>query len=523
MRRRPFLFLPLLAAAPAMGPAVVRPAAGQAAPLRVAFDAEWTSLDPHFHSFPYNLSVAHHLFDALVEHDADQQVIPRLALRWEAVEPNRWRFHLRDDARFADGAPVTASDVAASVERIRSIRNSPGPLTSVIRPIAATAAPDPRTVEFTTSEPTPALPSLLTSVYIVPARLRDAPTEAFNSGEAQQGSGPYRFAAYRRGDRLELVRNPAHWHKAADWDRLELRIIANAAGREAALLSRDVDFIVNPSTTGLDRLSRDPAVAVHRATSTRITYLQVHQGPQPLADMGATGGRNPFADPRVRRAVSLAIPREALVARVLDGLAVPASQVVPPGQSGFEPSLKVEAADPEAARKLLAEAGWAGGFDVRLSTPSDRNLNGRRVAEAIGAALTRIGIRVSVNAVPLSVWVAEWRRGLYSMVMHGAGPVPVTWTLVPQLTGTKDMAGGFGPSNESFYSNPALDQVMRQALGEIDTAKREALLREAAQMIRAETAVVPLYHEAALWASRANLGFAARADTLTYATAIRPR
>ncbi len=514
MRRRPFLFLPLLAATPAFA---------QPAPMRVAFDAEWTSLDPHFHSFPYNLSVAHHLFDALVEHDADQQVVPRLAVRWQAVEANRWRFDLRSDARFADGAPVTAADVVASIERIRSIRNSPGPLTGVIRPITAATAVDAATVEFTTSEPTPALPALLTSVYVVPARLRDAPTEAFNSGEAQQGSGPFRFGAYRRGDRLELTRAPGHWAGMPAWERVELRIIPNTAGREAALLAGDVDFIVNPSTTGLDRLSRDPAIAVHRATSTRLTYLQVHQGPAPLADMAGTAGRNPFADARVRRAVSLALPREALVARGLDGLGIAASQIVPPGQSGFDPALTVEPPDPDAARRLMTEAGWGQGFEVRLSTPSDRNLNGRRIAEAIGASLTRIGIRVAVNAVPLSIWAAEWRRGLYSMVMHGAGPVPVTWTLVPQMVGTKDMAGGFGPSNESMYSNPALDAVMRQALGEIDTARREALLHRAAQTIRAETAIVPLYHEAALWASRAGLSFAARADTLTYADAIRPR
>ena len=518
MRRRTLLTVPLLAAIPAAAPALA-----QDAPLRVAFDAEWTSLDPHFHSFPYNLSVAHHLFDSLVDHDAEQHVVPRLATKWEATEPNRWRFHMRDDARFRDGAPVTAADVVASVARIRGIKNSPGPLTSVIRPVAAVTALDPHTVEFTTSAPTPALPSLLTAVYIVPARLQDAPTEAFNTGEAQLGSGPFRFVAYRRGDRLELARNPDHWAKPPAWDRVELRIIAVSGSREAALLAGDVDFIVNPSTTSLERLTANPATAVHRAISTRITYLQMHQGPQPLADMGGTNGRNPFADPRVRRAVSLAIPREALVARVLDGLAVPASQIIPPGQSGYDKALHVEKADPEAARKLLADAGWGSGFDVRLSTPSDRNMNGRRVAEAIAASLTRMGIRVSVNAVPLSVWVAEWRRGLYSMVMHGAGPAPVPWTLVPQLTGTKNMAGGFGPSNESFYSNPELDKVMRAALGEIDTARREALLHQAAETIRRETAVIPLYHEAALWASRADLAFAARADTLTYADEIRPK
>jgi peptide/nickel transport system substrate-binding protein len=490
---------------------------------RVAFDAEWTSLDPHFHSFPYNLSVAYHLFDSLTGHDADQKPVPRLAESWEATDTDRWVFRLRGDARFLDGTPVTAADVAASIARIRAVRGSPGSLIPIVRTISAIETPDPRTVVIRTSEPTPALPSLLTSVFVAPARLSEAPAEDFNSGAAQQGSGPFRFVAYRRGDRLELARNPNHWAGAVPWERAELRIVTNAAAREAGLLAGDLDLIVNPPTVGIERLARDPRFAVHRAISTRITYLQVHQGERPLADMTGTDGRNPFADARVRRAVSLAIPREAIVARVLDGLAVPASQIIPPGQSGFDETLRVEPVDIEAARRLMAEAGWANGFGVRFSTPSDRNLNGRRVAEAIAASLTRIGIRTEVNAVPLSVYVAEWRRGVYSMVMHGAGPVPVTWTLVPQLAGTKDIPGGFGPSNESFYSNAALDRLMRAALGEIDTPRREAMLQEAARTIRAETAIVPLHHEAALWASRAGLSFAARADTLTYVTDLRPR
>jgi peptide/nickel transport system substrate-binding protein len=501
------------------------PRAGQtrtAGTLRIAFDAEWTSLDPHFHSFPYNLSVGYHLFDALTAHDATQQAVPRLAQSWRPLGTEGWEFSLRDDARFQDGSPVSAADVVASIARIRAVRNSPGPLTTVIRPVSEVTAKDARTVTVMTSVPTPALPNLMTSVFILPARLAEATGEDFATGRAQVGSGPFKFVSYARGDRLVLEPNPVHWGAKPAWSRTELRIIPNAGAREAALLAGDVDFIVNPSTTSVARLKADPNFLIHQAVSTRITYLQVHQGETPKADMGGTGGKNPFADARVRRAVSLAIPRQAICERILDGLAVPASQIIGPGQSGHDPSLAVEAPDPDQARRLLAEAGWGQGFEVRLSTPSDRNMNGRRVAEAIAASLTRIGIRVAVNAVPLNVWLAEWRRGEYSMVLHGAGPVPVTWTLVPQLVGTKDMAAGFGPSNESHYSNPALDAVMRQALAEIDTAKREALLHQAARTIRAETALIPLHHEAAVWASRKGLSFAARSDTLTYATEIRP-
>jgi peptide/nickel transport system substrate-binding protein len=490
--------------------------------IRVAFDAEWTSLDPHFHTFPYNLSVAFHLFDALTMHDANQVARPRLAESWRAIGSDRWEFTLRGDARFADGTPVTAADVVAAIARIRAVRNSPGPLTTVIRPITEAVAIDARTVQFVTSVPTPMLPDLLSAVFILPARLAEAPVEAFADGSAQLGSGPFRFSSYARGDRLVLERNAAHWGQPAPWQRVELRIVPNAAAREAALAAGDVDFIVNPTTVGVERLARDPRFAVHKATSTRITYLQLHQGAEPKADMPGTDGRNPLADARVRRAISLAIPREAIAARTLDGLAVPAGQIIPPGHSGHDPALPVEPQDPDAARRLLAEAGWGAGFELRISTPSDRNMNGRRVTETIAAALTRIGIRAQVNAVPLNVWLAEWRRGQYSAVMHGAGPVPVPWTLLPQLVATKDSAAGLGASNESFFSNAGLDGLVRRALGEIDQGAREALLHQAARIVREETAVIPLHHEAALWASRAGLAFTARSDTLTYATDIMP-
>jgi peptide/nickel transport system substrate-binding protein len=508
-------------AATAIALALVQPAPAQT--IRVAFDAEWTSLDPHFHTFPYNLSAAFHLFDALTMHDANQVARPRLAESWRAIGTDRWEFMLRGDAKFADGAPVTASDVVASIARIRAVRNSPGPLTTVIRPIKEAIAVDARTVAFITSVPTPTLPDLLSAVFILPARLAEAPVESFADGRSQVGSGPFRFVAYARGDRLVLERNPAHWGPPAPWQRVELRIIPNAAAREAALAAGDVDFIVNPTTIGVERLAADPRFAVHKATSTRITYLQLHQGAEPKPDMPGTEGRNPLADPRVRRAISLAIPREAISARVLDGLAVPAGQIIPPGHSGHDPALAVEPQDLDGARKLLAEAGWGGGFELRISTPADRNMNGRRVTETIAAQLTRIGIRAQVNAVPLNVWLADWRRGQYSAVMHGAGPVPVPWTLLPQLVATKDTAAGLGASNESLFSSPPLDRLVQAALAEIDTARREALLHQAAAIVRAETAVVPLHHEAALWASRAGLAFTARSDTLTYVTDIVPR
>ena len=490
--------------------------------LRVAYDTEWSALDPHYHTFPYNISISHNFFDALVTTDAALRPSPALAESWQALDANTWEFRLREGVRFSDGAALGPDDVIASIRRIPLVPNSPGPLTPYVRTVSTIEAKDAHTLILRTSEPTPFLPALLANVFIIPARLAGATTAQFNSGEAVIGSGPYRFVSYARGDRLTVARNDTYWGRRPDWDRVEIRIMTNAPSREAALLAHDVDFIINPSPSSAATLAANPGVVLYKVASTRITYLQMNQEATVLPDLKGTGGRNPFADARVRRAISLAIPRPAITTRVLEELAMPAGQIIAPGQFGFDPSIAVEGPDPEAARRLLAEAGWGSGFEVSLATPSDRNLNGTQVAQAIAAALTRIGIRTSVNAAPLEVYISSWRKGTYSMYMHGAGPVPVAALLLPQMVGTKDPKTAFGVSNESGFSNPALDEVMRTAFREIDAGKREALLQQAARGIRDETAIVPLHHEFVLWASRRGLAFQPRPDSLTYLDDITP-
>ncbi len=507
----------------AIGLAVTLAGGAGAQSLRIGFDTEWTSIDPHFHSFPHNLSISHHVFDALIGTDAQLRLVPGLATSWRAIDAKTWEFKLRPGVKFHDGADFGAEDVAATLARIPKVPNSPGPITTFTRPITSWQVVDPHTIRLVTNEPSPILLEMLTNVYIVPRHLAEATTEQFNAGKATIGTGPYRFVEWSRGARLTLERNDAYWGTKASWPRVEIRILTNTAAREAALLSRDVDFILSPSTISLERLSKDPNIAVHKAPSTRITYLQFNQGTEILPDLKGTDGRNPFADPRVRKAVSMAIPREAIAERIMDGLSLPAGQLIAPGQFGHNPAIKIERYDIDGARKLLAEAGWAKGFEVALATPSDRNVNGTKIAETIAGSLTRIGIKTTVAAVPLNVYIAEWRKGRYSFYMHGAGPPPSASLLVPQLGATKDMAKAMGVSNESFYSNLKLDAVIRAGMEQVDNAAREKLLFQAAEMIRDDTAVISLHYEAVVWASRKDRTFEGRSDGRSHAMEILPR
>lgn len=512
----------LLAAASA-APFIARAAQAQrpADELRVGLATEWTSLDPHYHSFPANLSISHHVFEALTATDVRERAVPALAESWRALGRDGWEFRLRAGAKFADGMALTAADVKASLERVPRIQNSPGPLTVFTRPIAAIETPDPRTLIIRTREPSPNLPIMLSAVYVIPAaHAADATGERFNTVAAIIGSGPFRFASWQRGDRLIMEPNPNFTGPAVPWRRVEYRIMTNTASREAALLAGDIDFIQSPSTTSVPRLRADQRLKVVQAPSTRITYMQFHQGPQALEDLRGTDGRNPFADARVRRAVSLCLPRQAIAERVMEGLSVPSGQIVAPDRFGFDASLGIEPFDQAQARALLEQAGFGGGFEVALSTPNDRNINGVAIAQATAQSLARVGVRVNVNAVPLNVWLTQWRGGRYSFLMHGFGPPLESLQPIAAMVHTKNTQAGLGVSNESGFSNAELDRIIEAALAEIDDAARERLMRAAAQIVRRETAVICVHHEMIVYASRAAFAHVARGDERLYATDI---
>jgi peptide/nickel transport system substrate-binding protein len=502
-------------------PALRTPALAQAQPdlLRIAVATEWFALDPHFHTFPANLSMAHHVFDALTEIDPEGRLLPRLAEEWSPRGTEGWVFRLRGDAKFSDGTQVTAEDVKATLARVAAVQ-TPARLTIYTRTIASAEVIDARTIFLRTESPDPFLPRLLSAIYIIQKRFEQAPLAAFNSMEAAIGSGPFRYAGWQRGQGLTLQRNDLHWGQKPDWRQVDYRVITNTAAREAALLAGDVDFIQSPSTTSVDRLAGERGLQVARVPSARVTYVQMHQGPEPLADMKTANGKNPFADARVRRALSLSIPREAIRERIMGGLSQAAGQIVPPGYDGFNAALGIEPYDLAQAEALLKEAGWADGFEVTFTTPNDRNVNGVRVVQTIAAALRRLNIRAEVNAVPLTVQQTTWRQGKQSLFMQGAGPLVQPYLSVVSLTHTKQAARGLGTNNESFFSNAALDEVIGKSLVEIDTASRTALMERAAGLVREHTAIIPVHHEIIVHAARSTLKVFARADERIHASEI---
>lgn len=502
-----------------------------AAELRIGLAADVTSLDPHFLNVAPNNNAAWHVFDALVHVDANARLVPGLALSWRATGPTTWEFKLRRGVKFHDGSDFTAEDVMFSLERPATLVASPGPFTGFVKAIIAKKVIDPWTLQFNTAAPYAMLPYDLNSIFIVSKKAAaGASTADFDSGRAAIGTGPYKLVRFARGERIELARNYAYWGekngKRAAWDRVTLRILPADTARIAALLARDVDAIENIPTADLTRLRTNPDFRLEQKVSWRTLFLHMDQyrdHPPGVSDKaGKPLAQNPFKDARVRLAISKAINRRAIVERVMEGYAIAAGNLVSPPVFGHVAALKAEAYDAQAAKKLLAEAGYPNGFALALHAPNNRYINDEQIAQAVAQMLARVGIQVRVETMPASVYFAKARAGEFSFPLLGWGSFSGDLAL-RALLATANADKGYGAWNWGRYSNPKMDALLEQGFATLDEAKREALARAAATLALKDAPVILLHHQLASWAMKKSIAYEARTDEYTFAQDFRPR
>jgi peptide/nickel transport system substrate-binding protein len=487
------------------------PAASQT--LRVAVSSPVTSIDPHYHNLSPNLSLALQLYGRLVEMDQHQRPIPGLAEAWKLVAPDTWEFRLRD-AKFHNGEVLTADDVVFTLDRVPKVPNSPSSFAVYTKPVVATEVVDPHTIRMRTQGVFPLLPIYMASVAILNRKADEGmATEDFNSGKAAIGTGPFRLVSYKPGDRVELERYDGYWDEKPAWRHVDYRFITNDASRTAALLAGDVDFIDFVPTTDLANLRKDPKVKLWEQLGLRLIFLGLDQsrdGPSPFVT--GSGGekldKNPLKDRRVREALSVAINRQTIVDRIMEGAAVPAGQFLPPGTYSYAPDLKPPPFDPERAKKLLAEAGFPKGFRIALHGPNDRYVNDARIIQAVGQMWQRIGVQTEVDPLPWTSYVSQANKQTFSAFLFGWGTATAENSdpLIAQ-TATWDPAKGWGASNRGRYSNPALDRLIEQAVGTADDIAREKLLQQAMTMAMDDVALIPLHIQTNIWATRAGLTY----------------
>jgi peptide/nickel transport system substrate-binding protein len=282
--------------------------------------------------------------------------VPALATSWRAIDDLTWEFKLRKNVRFHDGTPFTAEDVVFTLKRVPNVPNSPSSFATFTKPIVDVKVVDPHTLVFKTTSPHVLLPSDVASVYIV-SKLHGekAATEDYNSGKAAIGTGPYKFAEYIPNQRVVMKANYGYWGGEEPWDKVTFKILTNSAARVAALLSGDVQMIETVPTSDIARLSQDKRFALADKVSNRVIYVHLNQWddkkvPFVTAKDGKPLDKNPFKDARVRKALSMAINRDAIADRIMEKKAVPASQLLPESFYGTSKKLKPPKYDPEGRR-----------------------------------------------------------------------------------------------------------------------------------------------------------------------------
>jgi peptide/nickel transport system substrate-binding protein len=517
-----------LGAASALALGATAPA--QAQSITIAVEAPITSVDPHYHNLSPNNGLADVLFGALVDYDERVRPRPGLAESWRAVDETTWEFRLRPGVRFHNGNPFTAEDVAFTLARVPQVPNSPSSFATFTRPITGVEIVDPLTIRFRTATPYPLIVTDLASVRILNRATHEgATTEDFNAGRVAIGAGPYRLVSFRQGDRVELERFDGYWGPAPAYQRATLRMITNNAARTAALLAGDVDAIAAVPTSDLARLRADQRFVISEADSVRLIYLALDHSRdanspgiqdaegRPIAD------RNPLRDVRVRRALSMAIDRAAISARVMEGTSIPAGQFLGEGTYAYVPDLRPTPFDLDGARRLLAEAGYPNGFRITLAGPNDRYVNDSRIIQAIGQMWTRAGIRTSVEALPWTAYVPRSDRQEFSAFLYGWGSASgEPSSPLRALVATFNRERGMGPSNRGRYSNPEVDRLLAEALRTVDDAARERILQQAIRVVFDDVGIIPIHIQKNLWAMRRGIAHVARADELTRPQDFRP-
>jgi peptide/nickel transport system substrate-binding protein len=492
------------------------PALACAKTLRYASQDDPQTLDPHSANLLATSRVTGNLYETLVWRDRDWKVIPWLAASWSRPGERTWRFRLREGVKFHDGAILTADDVVFSVERALAPHSQ---MRVAIQGVEKAVKVDSLTVDLVLKEPNPVLLAHLTNFRIMNkawcvkygAQLPQNYTAKEDTFAARNANGTGAFKLQERSPdvRTVLVRHPDWWGNQAGMnegniDEVVMLPIKSNATRLAALLSGEVDFVLDPSTQDVARLKAAPGIKVLAGGEIRVQYLAFDTFRDELL-YSSVKGKNPFKDRRVRQAVAHAIDAEAIRQKVMRGYSRPNGTLLAPGVQGYSADAdKPVAFDRDKARKLLAEAGYPDGFDVTLDCGN--NQPPADICQAVAVMLTQAGIRTKPNIVPVSNYfpkVEKYDTSFYLLSWGGGVTSDGLYTLQALLHTVTGK--GEGDFNMGRWSNAQMDRLVAAIRTEADATRRDQLIREALLLANAEMPFVAIHQPVIPWAMRASV------------------
>jgi peptide/nickel transport system substrate-binding protein len=481
--------------------------------LRIGNQGDAQSLDPHSLNESLQLTVVGNVYEPLVTRDRNYKLAPSLATDWKQTSPTVWRFNLRKGVEFHDGTPFTADDVIFSYERAKGDGSD---MKSYVGQIKEIKKIDAHTIDFVLNNPFPILPELFTQWHMMSKKWCETnqatkPVDRRKGIEnaasfRANGTGPYRVRERQPSVRTTFSRNGNYWGKIdGNVDEVIFNVIGNDSTRVAALLSGEVDVMEPVPVQDVARVQANSALKVLQGPELRVIFLGMDQKRDELL-FSSVKGKNPFKDKRVRQAFYQAIDIEAIKSRVMRGAATPVAVLLPPQVKGFAPDLaKRLPFDVEAAKKLMTDAGYGAGFELKMNCPNDRYVNDGEICQAVAANLSRIGVKINLEAETKNNYFPKILRRDTSFYMLGwtASTVDAHNVLYPIMSTPGE--GGRGQFNLGSYSNARVDELTNLVASETDDKKRMDMIREALKIHQDEVGHLPLHQQAINWATKKNI------------------
>lgn len=476
--------------------------------LRWGGQADVLTLDPHAQNHPQTQAVLQQVYEGLVRFSPEHQLEPALATHWALRNPLTWRFHIRRDVRFHDGTPLTADDVVFSLERLKMAN---APLSALLNEVRSIKRIDDFTVDIILGKPQPLLLN-----HLVDARIlsRDwahqhGASKAQNlkiyedtyASRRTNGTGPFRIESWLPSQQLVMTRYQGWWDVQGfpgNITSVHYLPIPGDQARAQALRSGQIDLTTDLPLQQVIALRELPGLHIATAPSQRTLMLGMDQFSATLRH-GQAGKANPFKDIRVRQALWLAIDNRQLY-RITGQLSRPAGSIAAPGINGWTPSLgRRGPRNLPLARKLMAQAGYADGFEVTLDCSNNRYPFDREICHALVPMWQKIGVRLKVNSMPFASLVPRLETLDSSLWLIGWGSpdFDALQTLLPlAYTRSGKLDGAY---NAGRISDPALDQLIDRARLENDPPIRTQLLTEALQLVKTQYYYLPLRHPDRAW------------------------
>ncbi len=511
-------WLAALAATVAIGCAPL----GSAQTLKWANNGDVSSMDPYFLNETFLLGFMSNIYEPLVGRGKKLELVPKLAESWSQTSPTVWRFKLRHNVKFHDGSPFTADDVVFSYARVQMEGSDiKGKLTTVkeVRKV------DDYTVDFETKGPNPLLPGDISTWYIMPKAWSekngaDKPANVKTNQESYatlhaNGTGPYMLKSREPDVKTVMARNPSWWGKhEGNVQEVQFQVIKSDATGVAALLSGDVDMLYTVPIQDVERIGKTKGRKVLQGPEMRTIFLGFDQWRDELQDSNVKG-KNPFKDVRVRKAFYQAIDENAIAKKVMRGAATPSGLMIAPTVNGWDKSLNTRFPyDPNAAKKLLADAGYPQGFTVGMNCPNDRYVNDEQICQAVVAMLARVGVKVNLLAETKSKYFAKILARNTSFYMLGWTPDTYdSWNALSSLIATPDESGQ-GKFNLGKYSNKRVDELTHTIQSEVDAKKRQLEISEAFKIHEDEVGHIPLHQQALAWGIKSNVSLVQLPDNV---------